>query len=179
MHRTLAMSTRVASRIVGDAEAVSDVLQDAYLNVYRSLERFRGASRYETWVYRIVVNAARSHLRRMRRMRARETVLDEAEIVPARSGEVLEAADLVAQHIDVVALLARLGEADRELLTLRYLAGLSVAQVAAELGASENAIKVRLHRARRRLLALLAADEEFDDEGAVRASVGSPKRGDW
>lgn len=173
------MSTRVASRIVGDAEAVSDVLQDAYLNVYRSLERFRGASRYETWVYRIVVNAARSHLRRVRRVRARETALNEAEGVPVRLGDVVEAVDLVAQHIDVVALLARLGDADRELLTLRYLAGLSVAQVAAELGATENAIKVRLHRARRRLLALLAADGELDDDDVVEASMGLPRHTSW
>jgi len=168
------MSTRVASRIVGDAEAVSDVLQDAYLNVYRSLERFRGASRYETWVYRIVVNAARSHMRRVRRLRERETSLDQRQEEPLVAGVESCPTDRVHERIDVISLLARLSESDRELLTLRYLAGMTIQQVAAELGASEGAVKVRLHRARKRLLALV--NEDLAEE---QVGTGAPFGEKW
>jgi len=168
------MSTRVASRIVGDAEAVSDVLQDAYLNVYRSLERFRGASRYETWVYRIVVNAARSHMRRVRRLRERETSLDQRQEEPLVAGVESCPTDRVHERIDVISLLARLSESDRELLTLRYLAGMTIQQVAAELGASEGAVKVRLHRARKRLLALVN-----EDLAEVQVGTGAPFGEKW
>jgi RNA polymerase sigma-70 factor (ECF subfamily) len=168
------MSTRVASRIVGDAEAVSDVLQDAYLNVYRSLERFRGASRYETWVYRIVVNAARSHMRRVRRLRERETSLDQRQEEPLVADVESCPTDRVHERIDVISLLARLSESDRELLTLRYLAGMTIQQVAAELGASEGAVKVRLHRARKRLLALVN-----EDLAEVQVGTGAPFGEKW
>ncbi len=169
VRRTIAMSTKVAARIVGDAESVADVLQDAYLNVYRSLGRFRGASRYETWVYRIVVNAARSHLRRRRRQRSREQPLEPVHLASESDARGVPAVDAVVTQADVVALLGKLSPADREILTLRYLAGLSVTQVAVEVGASEAAVKVRLHRARRRLLALAAQSEELV-AGAARHS---------
>jgi RNA polymerase sigma-70 factor (ECF subfamily) len=166
VRRTLTMSTRVASRILGDAEAVADVLQDAYLNVYRSLERFRGAARYETWVYRIVVNQARSYLRRVRRQREREApmVHEDAPQLATRPSEDVER---VVEQLDVVELLTGLSPQDQELLMLRYLLGLSVAQVASELGVSENVVKVRLHRARRRLLVIVQerAEREVPVEG--------------
>ena len=56
-----------AYRLVGDRQEAEDVAQDAYLRVFRSLAGFRGEAQFETWLYRIVANAALSHLRRRRR----------------------------------------------------------------------------------------------------------------
>src|SRR5918996_5966195 len=56
-----------ALRLVGDRQEAEDVTQEAYLRVYRGLAGFRGDAQFETWLYRIVSNAAMSHLRKRRR----------------------------------------------------------------------------------------------------------------
>src|ERR671922_3072092 len=58
----------LAYRLVGDRHEAEDVTQEAYLRVHRSLRGFRGDARFETWLYRIVANAAMSHLRRRGRV---------------------------------------------------------------------------------------------------------------
>ncbi len=150
LRRTYAASTRLATRIVGDAEGVADVLQDAYLNVFRSFERFRGESKYETWVYRIVVNAAMGHLKRLNRQRSREVHVDIMKQEPEDIAASAAVEDL-AIAVDLVKLLGLLSEGDRALLVMRYALGYSVRQISEECGTSEANIKVRLHRARRRL----------------------------
>src|SRR5437870_1753413 len=52
-----------ALRLVGDRQEAEDVAQEAYLRVYRGLAGFRGDARFETWLYRIVANAALNHIR--------------------------------------------------------------------------------------------------------------------
>src|SRR5712691_4962983 len=56
-----------AYRLVGDRQEAEDVAQDAYFRAFRGLAGFRGEAQFETWLYRIVANAAMSHLRRKRR----------------------------------------------------------------------------------------------------------------
>src|SRR5206468_7105908 len=53
-----------AVRLVGDRQDAEDVVQEAYLRVFRGLAGFRGDAQFETWLYRIVANAAINHLRR-------------------------------------------------------------------------------------------------------------------
>ena len=60
---------RVARAIVKDDAEAEDVLQDAYLDAYRNIARFRGESQLSTWLVRIVVNQALMRLRRQRRDR--------------------------------------------------------------------------------------------------------------
>src|SRR5919108_2922607 len=66
-----------ALRLVGDRQEAEDVAQEAYLRVFRGLAGFRGDAQFETWLYRIVANAAMSHLRKRRRLG--EVVLDTGE----------------------------------------------------------------------------------------------------
>src|SRR5688500_4646236 len=53
----------LAHRLVGDRHEAEDVAQEAYLRVYRSLRSFRGDSRFETWLHRVVANVAINHMR--------------------------------------------------------------------------------------------------------------------
>jgi RNA polymerase sigma-70 factor, ECF subfamily len=68
-----------ALRLVGDRKDAEDVAQDAYFRMFRALKGFRGDAQFETWLYRIVANAAMSHLRRRRRF---GDVLAEPEDAP-------------------------------------------------------------------------------------------------
>ncbi len=141
----------LAYRLTGDEEDARDVVQDAYLRAYRSLDKFRGDARFSTWLYRIVANCASTHAGKRRRNR-HEELPDESVIADARpDGDPqirTEVADL-RERVDeaVLELPPRL----RAVVVLRDVHDLPHEAIAEELGISVSAAKVRLHRARRRL----------------------------
>jgi RNA polymerase sigma-70 factor, ECF subfamily len=152
----------LAYRLVGDRHEAEDVAQDAYLRMYRALPRFRGDSSLETWLYRITANAAVSHLRRRGRF---GDLLDDPDVavdVPDQAGP-----DPVDRDEIQRALLA-LPVAQRTVLVMRDAYGFSIREIADELGLTDGAVKVRIHRARRRLKDLVYGPAEHPGHEAVR-----------
>jgi RNA polymerase sigma-70 factor, ECF subfamily len=145
-----------ALRLVGDRQEAEDVTQEAYLRVYRGLAGFRGDARFETWFYRIVANAAINHLQRRGRFGEvlAEPEEERAETVPARP-----ATEAVLDREALSAALATLPPVMRAMVVLKDVYGLPAREIAEEFGLSEGAVKVRLHRARRRLKAQLFGEE--------------------
>ena len=155
----------VARRIVRNEEDARDVLQDGLVAAFRAMNRFEGHSRPETWLHRIVVNAALMKLR-SRRRRPETSVEDllpgfledghhEKHVhdwpdSPETTLGQRETQAIVRSCID------RLPEAHRTILILRDVEELSTEEAAASLGISEGAAKLRLHRARQALRGLLA-----------------------
>jgi RNA polymerase sigma-70 factor (ECF subfamily) len=155
----------VARRIVGSDEDARDVVQDAFLNAFKSLDRFEGNAKLSTWLHRIAVNAALMKLRTRRRKpeQSIETLLpaflDDGHHEERFKSwdepidkimERKEARDLVRRQIDA------LPESYRTVLVLRDIEGLDTEETANMLGLSVNATKIRLHRARQALRSLLA-----------------------
>jgi len=155
----------VARRIVGNDEEARDVIQDAFLNAFRSLPRFHGDARLSTWLHRIVVNSALMKLRTRRRKpeESIEPLLpafladghyaerfsswgEQADTVLSRA----ETKELVRKYIDA------LPESFRTVLLLRDIEGLDTEETARVLDTTPNAVKIRLHRARAALRTLLA-----------------------
>jgi RNA polymerase sigma-70 factor (ECF subfamily) len=155
----------VARRIVGNDEEARDVIQDAFLNAFRSLRNFHGDARISTWLHRIVVNSALMKLR-TRKRKPEESI---EPFLPAfladghyaekfsswgdRADELLsrtETQALVRQKID------ELPESFRTVLVLRDIEGLDTEETAQLLDTTPNAVKIRLHRARAALRTLLA-----------------------
>jgi RNA polymerase sigma-70 factor (ECF subfamily) len=151
VRQTYADTYALAFRLTGNEDDACDVLQDAYLRAYRSVRKFRGDCAFSTWLYRITANCAATHL--ARRGRWRHEVLDEdthpADQGPERDPEAVAAASLERDRVAraVMDLPPRL----RAVVVLRDVYDLTHEAIAAELGISETAAKVRLHRARRRL----------------------------
>ncbi len=149
-----------AFRLVGDRQEAEDVTQDAYLRVFRGLSGFRGDAQFETWLYRIVTNAALSHLRR--RGRFGELLAEpDAELPEPAAGVSLDQEavdrDAVAQALEA------LPEGSRAMVVMKDVYGLSCLEIAEQVGISEGAVKVRLHRARKRLKEALFGTEPVDD----------------
>lgn len=141
---------RHAQRVVGSAEAANDVLQDAWVAVLRGLSRLDDPRAFRAWAYRIVARAAADRIRRA----PREAVSDELD---RREGT--EPDD--ARRIAVLALraaLAGLDPEDRQLVSLRYLEGLDIHELAAVFDLPEGTVKSRLHRIRRQLRETLEGD---------------------
>jgi RNA polymerase sigma-70 factor (ECF subfamily) len=139
----------VLLRILDDSRDVEEAVQDAFVQAWRNLDRYRGDAALFTWLYRIGVNAA---LARTRRKEHATTDLDSLEAegaaevpVDALPERAAEAHDL---HARVVAALVQLPLEQREAVVLRDLAGLSNQEVADALGVSLAAAKSRIHRGR-------------------------------
>lgn len=137
---------RAARGIVkSDAEA-EDVVQQTWLEVFRHLHQFRGDAQFTTWATRIAVNAALAHARK-------QPVIAEVPDVPSDDtpDDDVARAELGAL---LESCLARLPQGNREVMVLRDVLELDTAETASLLGLSEEAVRVRLHRAR----AAVAAD---------------------
>ena len=154
----------VARRFVRNEEDAQDVVQTAYLNAFRAAAQFEGHCLIGTWLHRIVVNVALMKLRSRRRKP--ETAID--ELLPnfledghhveqfsdwcAPADELLERAQTRAV---VRACIDQLPDNYREVLILRDIEELSTEESARALSMTPTAVKVRLHRARQALSALL------------------------
>lgn len=141
----------LALRLTGNEDDARDVVQDAYIKAYRGIARFRGDAQFSTWMYRITANCANTHL--AKRTKHRHEVLDDdAPVVddrPASDPQVQ--ADGSALRAQLTVALADLPPKLRQVIVLRDIYDLPHEAIAAELGISETAAKVRLHRARRKL----------------------------
>jgi len=153
----------VARRFVLNDEDARDVLQEAFVSAWRAIGAFAGTSKLSTWLHRIVVNAALMKLRSKRRRP--EDPLD--PLLPAFDSDGHHAARVVTWP-DAEVRLARedtrryvrarineLPESYRIVLLMRDIEGLDTAETAQALGLTENAVKIRLHRARAALRTLL------------------------
>ncbi len=153
-----------ARRITGDHAAAEDCVQEAFINAFKALERFERNAALSTWLHRITVNTALMRLRKVNRNQ--ETALDDVEPVLDAYGFRVEPAldkapdvESLMQRDDVRQIVREkideLAPNDRNILLLRDIEELDTKEVAATLGITENAVKVRLHRARGRLKTLL------------------------
>src|SRR6266487_6683551 len=111
-----------ALRIVGDRQEAEDVAQEAYLRVFRGLSGFRGDAQFETWLYRIVANAALSHLRRKHRL---AEVLTEPEDDPTDQAQQVGLAERAVDRDALESALAALSPALRTVVVLKDVYGLS------------------------------------------------------
>lgn len=148
---TQADTYTLALRLTGNEEDAHDVLQETYLRAYRGLSRFRGDAQFTTWLYRITANCANTHLGRRTRHR-HDQLDDDAPIADQRrESDPVDRADLGELREDLAEALRQLPPKLRSVIVLRDIYDLPHESIAAELGISETAAKVRLHRARKRL----------------------------
>ncbi|MGH2556750.1 MAG: RNA polymerase sigma factor [Actinomycetota bacterium] len=149
-----------ALRLVGDRQEAEDVAQEAYLRVYRGLAGFRGDAQFETWLYRIVSNAAMSHLRKRRRFG--DLVMDSSE-EPREPASPIRVAEEAVERDTLAGALDALPASLRVVVILKDVYGLSCREIGDQIGVSEGAVKVRLHRARKRLKEKLFGPEAGDE----------------
>jgi RNA polymerase sigma-70 factor (ECF subfamily) len=159
------------ARLIGRPEDVEDVGQEVFLRLYFSLEQLRTPEVFEPWLYRLVVNACYDYLRKQRRRQeARMADLSEEQVILADAAAGGEADREERRRLGirefVDALLQSVSEEDRILLTLKEVEGLSLKELEKIYGTNENALKVRLFRARQRVIKSL--------EGAGRRRQTKP-----
>lgn len=149
----------LARRLVGDPHLAADVAQEAFIRAWKAMPRFRGEARFSTWIYRITVNTAWTLKEKARRLQA--LPIDEEHDLqsPVRSddpefaGENLELRGRLQRALD------RLPSSQRKVVVLKDVHGWSHAEIAESLDITETAAKVRLHRARAKLMRYLEGSD--------------------
>src|ERR1700693_2750338 len=145
------------ARLIGRPEDVEDVAQEVFLRLYYSLDQLRTPEVFEPWLYRLTVNASYDYLRKQRRRNeARMSDLSEQQVMLADAAAGGKVSVEQERHKNVKelveALLGAIPEQDRILLTLKEVEGLSLKELEKIYSVNENALKVRLFRARQRVL---------------------------
>ena len=145
------------ARLIARPDDVEDVGQEVFLRLYFSLDQLRSPEVFEPWLYRLTVNAAYDYLRRQRRRReSRMSDLSEQQVLLADAAEGGKRRDEEQRRTRirelVQSLLEKVSEEDRILLTLKEVEGLSLKELEKIYRVNENALKVRLFRARQRVL---------------------------
>lgn len=157
-------AVRLARNLVGNAESARDIAQEAFLRVFRNIQRFDTARNFYTWLYQIVTNLSIDHLRRHGRQRPVDfdQVGGVADAAPD-AGERSLKDDLrrrVARALD------RLPPKYKAALVLRDLQGFSCQEIAEIVGCNNATARWRLHRARRMFKAIWVGHEVEEEEPA-------------
>lgn len=146
------------TQLVGPTSDREDLLQQVFLELYRALPRFRAESSIGTFIHGIAVHVALDHLRRRGRRPQHFTPVELDELIDG-SPTPEECARRRDELGRVLALLDRIKPAKRIAFALVAIAGLSLDEAAELIATTPDAIKQRVLRARRELLALLARAE--------------------
>jgi RNA polymerase sigma-70 factor (ECF subfamily) len=149
-------------RMLGDREEANDVVQEIFVSVHQNLEKFRMDSKLSTWIFRISKNHCLNRIKYLkRRGRGRsdeyddvsETTLNDAAGAPQKPDEALAAA---REREMVQKAIAMLDEDQRVLVVLRDIEDLSYEEIVEITELPEGTVKSRLHRAREKLVDIIA-----------------------
>ena len=140
-------------RLIGHGADADDVRQEVFVRVYLSLGQLRSLEVFESWLYRLTVNAAYDFLRKRRR--SAEVCMTDLSDEQIRSADATAGTKRV--EVDNSRAMARelmnaISESDRELLWRKEIHGLSLKELRQIYSCNEGALKVRLFRARKRAL---------------------------
>ncbi|MEP1033062.1 RNA polymerase sigma factor [Ekhidna sp.] len=133
----------------GDVDLANDLTQESFINTWRSLEKFKGASSYKTWIYRITVNTCLKYIRDNKQKKAvsidPETDLSSATDFNPSNEE---------PHQELYRAIGQLNELDR-LIIMMVLDELEYEEIANVMGINEGNLRVKIHRIKKNLKKIL------------------------
>jgi len=141
-------------RMTGNVSEAEDCAQEAFIQAWNKLTKFRGDSAFATWLHRIAVNTVLGRIRKSKREQDRIQTVADTRPEPLNTGDTGELRDLVAA-VD------RLPEGARHVFVLHAVYGYTHDESASMLGIAAGTSKAQLHRARR-LLTQQLEEQEFD-----------------
>lgn len=140
---------RLAWRLTADRDAARDVVQEVWLAIVRGLRRLDDPARFRSWAYRIVRNKCSDWTRRrVVRRSGPDDLRDTAAKGSAESSSQMNSADELARLREA---LTNLPVEQRAILSLHYLDGMGIAEIARVFGVPRGTVKSRLYHARNRL----------------------------
>jgi len=150
----------LAFRICGSREEAEEITQDSFLKAYRSLNGFKMKSSFATWLYRIVYNTSISYVRARKKgvLSLEDFPADATDFVADNSSE--EEAEREYRNALIGFALQKINEEERGLITLYYYEEMSIDEISDVTGISKSNIKVRLYRARQKMIEIIEKVEK-------------------
>lgn len=162
----------IALRFMGNSEDASEIAQEAFIRVYRSLKNFKGKSSFSTWLYRIVVNICMDEMRK----RKKQNIVYIDEIVQTEKGEYRheiesmenspqQQVEINETRNEIYNAIKSLSDEHKAVIILKDIQGFSYEEIAAIMKCPEGTVKSRLNRARNILRNILKKNmEHFNRE---------------
>jgi len=135
----------IAYNVLGNREEAEEIAHDSFIKAYKNLKKFNRTAKFSTWLYRIVFNTAVSE---KRKKKIHKDPIEDHMYLPEDNRDQLEDQD---KKYFLNEGLKNLLDEDRIVLTLFYLDDMSLEEISQVVDMKVNSIKVRLHRARKRL----------------------------
>ncbi|MBT8276360.1 MAG: RNA polymerase sigma factor [Bacteroidia bacterium] len=145
----------VVLRVVKVKEEAEEVAQDTFLKAFESLSGYRGESKFSTWIYSIAYRKALDRVRKNSRMKPVELVEDITEKNVEDIDNALHFLELQERNHTIRKCIEQLPEKEAAIITFYYFDDLSVREISAITELTEDNIKVKLHRSRKKLFSLL------------------------
>jgi RNA polymerase sigma factor (sigma-70 family) len=150
----------LAFRICGSHEEAEEITQDSFLKAYKSLSGFKMKSSFATWLYRIVYNTAISQVRIKKKgvLSLDDFPADANDFIGDNASE--EAAEYEYRNSLVNFALQKINEDERGLISLYYYDEMTTEEISDVTGISKSNIKVKLFRARQKMLEIIEKTEK-------------------
>jgi RNA polymerase sigma-70 factor (ECF subfamily) len=146
----------VAQRILRDLDRADDAVQECLVRAWRDLKGLRDPDRFDAWLYRLLINACRDEVRRLRRRGS------EIRMIPAGQPAPGDAARELADRDQLERGFRRLSIDQRSVLVMHHYLGMGTPEIAETLGIPVGTVHSRLHYATSALRAVLEADARSD-----------------
>ena len=156
-------------KMLGDREDAQDAVQETFIKIFRSLNDYRGDSRFSTWIYRIAANTCNDFLRRKNRVQVvsfyeQKEEGEKTELqLPDEGNTPEELLERKLTRESVIQGLQTLPEDQRTILLLREIQGLSYEEIAEILKLDGGTVRSRIHRARKKLCRWLLENGNIPD----------------
>jgi RNA polymerase sigma-70 factor (ECF subfamily) len=145
----------LALRMLKNREEAEEVAQDTFIKVYKSLQKFKGDSKFSTWIYKVTYNTC---LDRLKKNKRHQQVVSIDEFTEKHVKKIDNALENMVEEERLQAIqecIELLPSDDGFLLTLYYFEEQSLAEISSVVGISANHVKVKLFRSRQKLASIL------------------------
>ncbi len=153
----------LAMRMVKNNEEAEEIAQDTFVKAFRSLSKFKGDSKFSTWLYKIAYNLCIDNLKQKKRLVKSDLIDEINEGNLGLEQDILSIIESKERKQIIKNALYLLADNDRAIITLFYFDELSLQEIGKIIGMKPNAVKVKLFRSRKKLYELLKGKEEMLD----------------
>lgn len=145
----------LALRMIRNREEAEELAQDTFIKVYRSLAKFKGESKFSTWLYKVTYNTCLDRIKKNKRAQYTVAIDEYSEQQVAALNNVFDAMEGKERKQMLQDCLHLLAVEDSFLLTLYYFEEQSVKEISKIIGVTSNHVKIKLYRSRKKLAAVL------------------------
>ena len=150
----------LALRMLKNKEEAEEVAQDTFVKAYKSLSKFKGDSKFSTWIYRVAYNTCLDRIKKNRKY-LNNVEINEFTVHQVKTiDNALDRIEIAERNEAIQHCIERLPSEDGFLLTLYYFDDLSLDEISKVVGINTNSIKVKLFRCRKKLASILKAQLE-------------------